>query len=226
MNANATNAVYEAIAPAQPTEGEKKGISPFSIADLASDQKQQKGQFLQGITDFRGAREKGIIPLFWVVLLGALALLVSGCDRQQPLAPPEVQYGQSECADCGMIVSDQRYAAGLILETAQGDFVPRVFDDIGCMIKYEQHQKDGKVLAHYVKDYQTSQWLTVEKAVLVHRQQIQSPMAYGLAAAGNREDAQKLAGGDAQAITDYATLLRDIEPKADAHQADVASTRQ
>jgi copper chaperone NosL len=141
--------------------------------------------------------------------------LFSGCNRQQPLAPPEVQYGQSECADCGMIVSDQRYAAGLILEMPQGERVPRVFDDIGCMVKYEQRQKDGKVLAHYVMDYQSSRWLTVEQAVLVRRQQIQSPMGYGLAAVSTTEDAQRLAAGDAQAITDFAALLKEKEaPKA------------
>jgi len=170
-------------------------------------------------------REKGIIPFSWAFLVITSALVLSACNRQQPLAPPEVQYGQSECADCGMIVSDQRYAAGLILETAQGERVPRVFDDIGCMVKYEQHQKDGKVLAHYVKDYQTNQWLAVEQAVLVHRQQIQSPMGYGLAAAGSREDAQKLAAGDANALTDFATLLRDDKPKA-ANADAAASTPQ
>ena len=133
--------------------------------------------------------------------------IASACNRQQLLAPPEIQYGQSECADCGMIVSDERYAAGLILETARGDRVPRVFDDIGCMVKYEQHQKDGKVLAHYVKDYNTNQWLTVEQAVLVHRQQIQSPMGYGLIAVADREQAAHIANGDAQAISDFATWL-------------------
>ena len=146
----------------------------------------------------------------WILLI-ASTLIVSACNRQQPLAPPDVQYGQSECADCGMIVSDQRYAAGLILETARGERVPRVFDDIGCMVKYEQHQEEGKVLAHYVKDYNTNQWLTVEQAVLVHRQQIQSPMGYGLMAVADREQASRVANGDAQAICDFATLLN--EPK-------------
>jgi hypothetical protein len=120
-----------------------------------------------------------------------------------------------------MIVSDQRYAAGLILETQQGERVPRVFDDIGCMIKYEQHQKDGKVLSHYVKDYQTNRWLAADQAVLVRRQQIQSPMAYGLAAVASRGDAHQLSAGDAQAITNFATLLRDADRAATTGAATV-----
>lgn len=121
-----------------------------------------------------------------------VALLI-GCSRQDDLGPPEIQYGQTDCSQCGMTVNDERYAAGLIVEASDGQRIAKVFDDIGCMIAYEHEQHDGTVLARYVKDFTTHQWLAAQQASYVLASSIHSPMSYGIAAAATRDAAEKLA---------------------------------
>jgi copper chaperone NosL len=122
------------------------------------------------------------------------AMLLLGCSRrQQSLGPPELELGQTDCARCGMTVSDDRYAAAVIVETPAGDRVAKVFDDIGCMAAYQREQHDGKVLAQYVKDYNTRAWLSAHQAFYVRADSIRSPMAYGLLATAGPGAAQTIA---------------------------------
>lgn len=128
------------------------------------------------------------------MLILALGLIVFGCSRREMgLGPPEVQYGQTDCAQCGMSVADERYAAAAIVEISNGERVARVFDDIGCLFAYEREQHEGKVLAWYVKDYATRQWVPAGEAFYVCGKAIQSPMGYGLLATTNAESAAALA---------------------------------
>jgi copper chaperone NosL len=122
------------------------------------------------------------------------AAILLGCSRHpQALAPPEIQLGQTDCAQCGMTVSDDRYAAAVIVETSAGDRLTKVFDDIGCFAAYLREQHDGQVLAQYVKDYSTRGWLVADQALYVHADSIRSPMAYGLLATATQDTAQTIA---------------------------------
>jgi copper chaperone NosL len=133
-------------------------------------------------------------------MIRATALLVSaalllGCSRRdQGLGPPELQLGQTDCAQCGMTVSDDRYAAAVIVQTPAGERVARIFDDIGCMAAYLREQHDGKVLAQYVKDYNTRGWLVADQAFYVRASSIRSPMGYGLLATAGQDAARAAAG--------------------------------
>ena len=127
-----------------------------------------------------------------IILLAGLVII--GCSRgPQELAPPEVQFGQTNCSECGMTVGDEHYAAAEIVETPKGERLGKVFDDIGCMLAYEREQRDGKVLSRWVKDYDSRQWLPALEAVYVRGERIHSPMAYGILAAANVDEAAKLA---------------------------------
>lgn len=128
------------------------------------------------------------------ILILAAALIVVGCSRrEQGLGPPDVPYGQTDCSQCGMSVSDEHYAAAAIVEIPDGGRVARVFDDIGCLFAYEREQHEGKVLARYVKDYWTHQWVPAGEAFYVRGKAIQSPMGYGLLATAKAESAAALA---------------------------------
>lgn len=127
------------------------------------------------------------------ILMTVLGLIALGCSRrEQSLGPPNVQYGQINCAQCGMSVGDEHYAAAAIVETTGGDHVARVFDDIGCLFAYAREQHEGKILAEYVKDYATRQWVPADKAFYVRGKSIQSPMGYGLLATATADAAATL----------------------------------
>ena len=136
------------------------------------------------------------------------------CSRPQGLRPPEILLGQTDCAQCGMTVSEERYAAGLVLETPDGQRVDKVFDDIGCMSEFVRSQHEGKVLARYVKDFNSRQWLAADGACYVRGGAIRSPMGYGLLAVQNKADAQALAVAKSAKV--LATSANDARPEPSA----------
>ncbi len=134
--------------------------------------------------------------------------LTAGC-QQKPAAvtPPSIQYGQTPCEGCGMIVSDQRYAAAIVLEMPDGERRPAAFDDIGCMLDYEREHHDGKVLARFVKDVTSGQWVEAEKATFARGKSIASPMASGIAATATPQAAEKFASDkNATVVPTFAQL--------------------
>ena len=127
-------------------------------------------------------------------------LLPLACSRPAPLGPPDVQYGQTDCAQCGMTVSDERFAAGLVLEMPDGQREGKAFDDIGCMSAFVQARHEGTVLARYVKDFNTRQWLAADKASYVRGDAILSPMGYGLLAVQDGNDARAIAAAKSATV--------------------------
>jgi copper chaperone NosL len=133
-----------------------------------------------------------------------VAAILLGCSRRQAdLTPPELQLGQIDCAQCGMTVSDDRYAAAAIVETSAGDRLTKIFDDVGCLAAYEREQHDGTVLARYVKDYNTRAWLKADQAFYVRARSIQSPMGYGLLATADTDAAHTIAGNKNGKVTRF-----------------------
>jgi len=141
-------------------------------------------------------------------LLTSLAIaLAAGCQQKpSELAPPKIQYGQTACDGCGMIVSDQRFAAAIILEMPDGERRPVAFDDIGCMLDYQREHHDGTVLARFVKDFTTGEWVAAEKANFLRGKSIQSPMASGIAATATPQAAEKFAAEHNASVQTLAQL--------------------
>lgn len=149
-----------------------------------------------------------------MLILAGLLLLAAGCNRQAPVGPPQVQYGQTECSQCGMTVNDEHYAAALILEQPSGERVAKIFDDIGCMLAFERESHDAKVLARYVKDYQTHAWLDADRAAYVKGAEIHSPMGYGLLAATDSAAAERLALSKSGKVVDLTRAEGTPRPAA------------
>lgn len=112
----------------------------------------------------------------------AAAFFLPSCNRADPLAPPVIRYGEDQCAVCRMIISDDRYAAAVIALDEYQRHQHHSFDDIGCLFEYEAAHPDAQILARYVKDQNTRNWLDANTAHLVHSRQLQTPMAFGTAA--------------------------------------------
>ena len=148
---------------------------------------------------------------FLLAALAALpaAALLSGCGKQTGASgPPEIKYGRQVCLQCGMIISDVRYA----YLGSDGD--PRCFDDIGCLVAYRQTRAEPTT-AVWVHDFTSKEWLAAEAATYVRSRQIATPMGYGLAAVAGEAAAGALAAAKAGEVLTWRLLVR-ADPTASA----------
>ena len=124
------------------------------------------------------------------LLLLAPLLAAVGCPgRSAPLdLPPDVRYGVDPCDRCGMIVSDERFAAAYVTSTG----VTRRFDDLGCMTSFLVEQPEA-VSALWVHDEESRAWLRGPQATFVRTTSIITPMGTGIVAVASATRAQALA---------------------------------
>jgi copper chaperone NosL len=131
-----------------------------------------------------------------ILLLIALILVLAGCGGPKVTAetPPEIRYGEDVCVRCGMIISDERYAAGLVVETEPGRFEHRIFDDIGGMFLHAaEHGDNESIVRYFVHDYHSLAWIDAQKASFVSSQSMLTPMGFGLTAFDDAAAAQFVA---------------------------------
>ncbi|MGC8640047.1 MAG: nitrous oxide reductase accessory protein NosL [Isosphaeraceae bacterium] len=115
-------------------------------------------------------------------------MMLAGCGPVDRSRPPVVRLGQEACANCRMIIGDERFAAALT--TGEGETLK--FDDLGCLI---QHESAGfrPTTVYWVRDFQGDGWLNARDAVFVHSRSIDSPMGFGLAACPTAQAAAEAA---------------------------------
>lgn len=138
-----------------------------------------------------------------VVMGAALVAVVFGCGSQPVDAPPEVRYGESVCAECNMILSDERFATATVIEGARGP-EPRLFDDFNCQANHERTLTEP-VLARWVHDYETNAWLAAESAFYLKSPGLNTPMASGIAAFTMKDGAERVreeVGGEVSAFAE------------------------
>jgi copper chaperone NosL len=149
---------------------------------------------------------------FGVFLLFALALLAAGCAQgTAEIAPPEIRYGEDVCAECKMIISDPRFAAGYAYEIAPGRFETVAFDDIGDMLSFASKHPEHDVAAWYVHDYETKEWIDATTASYLVSDQVETPMASGIASFANRDRAEVMAASLGVQVMDWSALLETFQ---------------
>ncbi|MEX0761599.1 MAG: nitrous oxide reductase accessory protein NosL [Dehalococcoidia bacterium] len=127
------------------------------------------------------------MKLLIAVFLATLAVASVACSGAGEAIdqPPAMRIGQDVCVQCGMIISDERFASAYKL----ADGTPRLFDDIGDMATY--HASRGEEVAYFwVHDFDTLDWLQADNAWSVSSDGITTPMGHGLAAYGSLERAE------------------------------------
>lgn len=132
-------------------------------------------------------------------------LLLSACSVEPLSGPPEVKLGRSECAACGMIISEERCSSALLVDL-EGRREHRLYDDIGCMLDDEGDVGlEGVVLQRFVHDHDTRAWVEANLAtfVLVERDAIPTPMGSGIVAYATREAAERSVAANAGQTHDY-----------------------
>lgn len=134
--------------------------------------------------------------------LGGVALaplVLAGCGGEQAdaAAPPEITYGRDVCSRCGMIISEERYAAGLVA----ADGAAALFDDLGEMLQSVREEGlQGR--RAWVHDWARWEWIDATSAVYVRGEQETTPMASGMVALAARQDAEEYAAAqDAPVLT-------------------------
>jgi copper chaperone NosL len=143
---------------------------------------------------------RGLLSVLGVMLL---ALFFSACAANSTeIAPPEIYYGQEVCEECGMIISEAKFAAATI-DTRGG---VHKFDDIGGMLTFHMDHPEVQVRAYFVHDYDTQVWLRAETAVFVESDSIHAPMGSGIAAFASREAAEQLAARSSTRVLTFDEL--------------------
>ncbi len=122
-----------------------------------------------------------------VVIASALLtpLLLAGCGGQPAAAgPPEIAFGRDTCSRCGMIISDQRFAAALTADEKEAV----LFDDAGEMLMTVAGDGAGTWRA-WTQDRNEGGWLDAKSSVFVRGDAQLTPMGTGIVAFGAREAA-------------------------------------
>ena len=127
-------------------------------------------------------------------LAGALAMCAAACScaRDAGIGPPTVAYDSDECKECGMIVSDARYACATMIEGDRGA-TPVLFDDFNCQVNYENAHPDQMILARWTHDHGTREWIATAAAHFVRAKSLYTPMMAHVAAFASATDADAFA---------------------------------
>lgn len=149
----------------------------------------------------------------WVSAMGCVTLMAlgSGCGRSELTGPPEMRLGREECAECGMLVQEDRCSAAMLVDRDRERLFV-FFDDLGCLIDYEYgHHEDVRVMERWVRDYESRAWRRGEDAVFVRaaRDDLRTPMGTGTVALAEASAAARLGKRWEAGPMDYRGAYRD-----------------
>lgn len=123
----------------------------------------------------------------------AIACLCFSCTQSD--LPVDVYSEEDVCETCRMLITDTRFAAEIIPKEGKA----LKFDDPICLVKYFDLSRKldlgftrDDILAIYVKDYYTREWVPAAEATIV-RANIVTVMGYGVVCFKDRKDAEDFA---------------------------------
>jgi copper chaperone NosL len=115
-----------------------------------------------------------------------------------------------------MIISDDRFAAALVVEKAANDYEQLLFDDAGEMFAYAgEDNGQSKIVSWFVHDYNSREWLDAQAAWFVEADSLHTPMGFGIAACAQELEAQALAqewGGEVFTFAQAVEKMGGMQP--------------
>jgi copper chaperone NosL len=144
-----------------------------------------------------------------------LALIACSSNANTDPTPPTIHYGEDICELCGMIISEETYAAAYVTGNGHG----HTFDDIGDMIQAYLRMKEN-VRAFFVHDYDSQDWIRAETAHYVLSHDLPTPMLSGLAAFASAAKATDFAtemDGKMLTFDELLTNYHESPPTSGAH---------
>lgn len=116
-----------------------------------------------------------------IMFLLIVIIVITGCSAEIDLTPRTIDPTIDICPVCRMSIIDEHFAAQVI--DNQG--YVESFDDIGCLSIFMRRLLETgaqeKILALYVKDFETMEWISAQDAYYVQGQ-IDTPMSFGIVA--------------------------------------------
>lgn len=134
-----------------------------------------------------------------LLLLGALLAACGGANGKDP---PKISYGKDVCSRCGMIITEEKLASGLVATDGKS----RTFDDPGEMIATVQAEGLNGDRA-WVHDFTTVQWIDATTAYYVVSEEVVTPMATGVVAFSTREAAADFEASRAGVVMSWDDML-------------------
>jgi hypothetical protein len=101
-----------------------------------------------------------------------------------------------------MIINEERSCAGLLADGPAGR-TQLAFDDIGCMLDYQAQHPESTVVAAYVHDCDSRQWIDASCAWYITSSRVATPMGSGIAAATSAETLVRRLSVSADAVCGY-----------------------
>ncbi len=117
----------------------------------------------------------------WFATLLFLIPFASCSSGPQPIKP-----GQDGCASCKMTISDVKFGAEIITQKGKAF----KFDDVHCMLAFirEEKMSFGDIREVYFTNFDDPhQLIPSAKALLIHSEELRSPMGGNIAAFDNPE---------------------------------------
>lgn len=114
-----------------------------------------------------------------------LLFLLISCGQKDPVP---IKLHKDDCDFCKMTISEGRFAAELITDKGR----VYTFDDLSCMIRFSNENKNQVYVQKYVNDYTKNNILIdAESAFFIYSTNVRSPMRGDVAAFAMQEDAEK-----------------------------------
>lgn len=142
--------------------------------------------------------------LFLAAVLTGLLLLLAACGEDE-IEPVAIDEATDTCEVCNMAVVDNEFATQLALENGRSI----VFDDIGCMYDWKETNGTEEVLAEFVRDYNTQEWIDVEDATFLYNESVKTPMAYNVISFTDNESAKEFSEANEGSTIMTASELAD-----------------
>ncbi len=143
-----------------------------------------------------------ILQWRWLFLVVLVVLAACSGEPTTP-EPAKIRFGETICAECGMIISQPKYASSFAYAESEGRFKSLAFDDIGDMISYMRKHPELIPVGVWVHDYESEEWIDAEAAYFVESSLIRSPMGHGIAAFADKAAAERLAAETGGKVLDW-----------------------
>jgi len=161
-------------------------------------------------------RMKILLHWRWLFAITLVGLAACGGGPATP-EPAKIRFGETNCTECGMIISQPKYASSFAYAESEGRFKSLAFDDIGDMLEHMRKHSDLIPVGVWVHDYDSEEWIDAESAYFVHSSAIKSPMGHGIAAFADKAAAERLAAETDGQVLDWDHLRIELAMAAHQH---------
>ncbi len=139
-----------------------------------------------------------------MVMMILVGLLVAACGSADTSGPPDINYGRDICVQCGMIISEARFAAAYEL----ADGTQKSFDDVGGLIVHQRQTGDSlDPEKTWVHDFETEEWVAVDVAYFVPTLSVATPMGHSIVSFSDADRASAFATDVDGEVIDWSTVM-------------------